>query len=153
MRDSREALEEGRASDGKRIRRPVAGPLQTYRAQITTGLSIFHRFTGMWLGVGVLLLVSWLVALASGPTAFAAVQGFVGSVIGMILLFLWTLAFMFHMCNGIRHLAWDSGFGFGSWTSPLVSQGRVVYHRSGWTVVAIAVALTIVVWLVAALVV
>ncbi|MGH8162186.1 MAG: succinate dehydrogenase, cytochrome b556 subunit [Gammaproteobacteria bacterium] len=150
MQDTREALADGRASDGATVRRPLSPHLQIYRPQITSGLSIFHRLTGIWLGVGTLLLVSWLVALASGAAAFAAVQAFVASIIGMILLFLWTLALLFHLCNGMRHLAWDSGFGFGSWTSASVSRGRTIYHSSGWAVVAVAVAATIAIWVVGA---
>ena len=27
-------------------------------------------------------------------------------------LFLWSFALFFHLCNGIRHLFWDAGYGF-----------------------------------------
>ena len=54
----------------------------------------------------------WLVAAATSDAAFATVQCFIGSPIGMLFLFGWTLALVYHLLNGIRHLAWDAGFGF-----------------------------------------
>jgi succinate dehydrogenase / fumarate reductase cytochrome b subunit len=56
--------------------RPLSPHLQVYRFQWTMALSILHRITGVALAVGTLLLVWWLVAAASGPEAFATVQGF-----------------------------------------------------------------------------
>ena len=58
-----------------------------------------------------MLLVWWLVAAATGPTAFAGVQSFLGSWLGLVLLFGWTVALFYHLCNGIRHLVWDTGHG------------------------------------------
>ncbi|MBC6417062.1 MAG: succinate dehydrogenase, cytochrome b556 subunit [Rhodospirillales bacterium] len=83
--------------------------MQIYRWQWTMALSIFHRGTGLALAAGTLLLVWWLVAAAAGPEAFTVVQGFIGSFIGHLLLFGWSVAFFYHLCNGIRHLIWDSG--------------------------------------------
>jgi len=51
----------------------------------------------------------WLVAAASGPEAYEGVQDFLGSWIGLLLLFGWTLSMFYHLCNGIRHLVWDTG--------------------------------------------
>ena len=89
--------------------RPLSPHIQIYRWQWTMALSIFHRVTGLALVAGTLLLVWWLVAAAAGPEAFAAAQGFIGSFIGYLLLFGWSVAFFYHLCNGIRHLIWDSG--------------------------------------------
>ncbi|HUA77303.1 MAG TPA: succinate dehydrogenase, cytochrome b556 subunit [Acetobacteraceae bacterium] len=136
MQDVREALMAGRASDGKAVRRPLSPHLQVYRPQISSTLSILHRITGVGLGVGTLLLVWWLVALAGGAAAFAGVQWFVSSWVGLILLFGWTVALLFHFCNGIRHLAWDMGYGFE----------KQAYHASGWTVVAVSVVASLVIW-------
>jgi succinate dehydrogenase / fumarate reductase cytochrome b subunit len=86
--------------------------LQVYRPQLTSALSIFHRITGVLNAVGTLLLTWWLVAAASGPDAFATVQAFMGSPIGYIVLFGWSLTVFYHLCNGIRHLFWDAGYGF-----------------------------------------
>ncbi len=89
--------------------RPLSPHLQIYRWQWTMALSIAHRASGMALVVGTLLLVWWLVAAAAGPSAFEAAQGFIGSFIGQILLFGWSVAFFYHLSNGVRHLIWDSG--------------------------------------------
>jgi succinate dehydrogenase / fumarate reductase cytochrome b subunit len=75
-------------------------------------MSITHRITGVGLAVGTLLLVWWLVAAAAGPEAFARAQGFIGSFLGLLLMFGWSAALYYHLCNGIRHLVWDAGKSF-----------------------------------------
>ena len=107
-----------------------------YRFQMTSALSILHRLTGIALSVGSILLVWWLVAVAAGGELFAATHAFMRSPIGMLLLFLWSVAFFYHLCNGIRHLAWDAGYGF---------ELRSVY-RSGYTVIAAVLVLTVLTW-------
>jgi succinate dehydrogenase / fumarate reductase cytochrome b subunit len=116
--------------------RPLSPHLQVYRPQITSVMSILHRLTGIALAVGTLLLVWWLVAAAAGPESFATAQGFIGSILGRILLFGWSWALFYHLCNGIRHLAWDAGWGF---------ELKTVY-RSGWLAVAASAGLTLIAW-------
>ncbi|MGP1397509.1 MAG: succinate dehydrogenase, cytochrome b556 subunit [Inquilinaceae bacterium] len=118
--------------------RPLSPHLQIYRPQITSVLSILHRATGIAMAVGTLVLVYWLLAAAAGPDSFASAQGFVGSFIGQILLFGWSFALFFHLCNGIRHLAWDAGYGFDLDVATL----------TGWIVVAAASVLTLIAWIV-----
>jgi succinate dehydrogenase / fumarate reductase cytochrome b subunit len=108
-----------------------------YRFQITSLLSILHRFTGIGLAVGSILLAWWLVSVAAGGELFAATHAFIVSPIGLALLFLWSAAFFFHLCNGVRHFAWDAGYGFELRSA----------HRSGYAVLAAAVVLTVVTWL------
>jgi succinate dehydrogenase / fumarate reductase cytochrome b subunit len=117
--------------------RPLSPGLQIYRPQLTSVLSFSHRLTGIALSVGTLLLVAWLVAAAAGPHAYSAVQGFMRSWLGLVLLFGWTFSFFFHLCNGIRHLAWDAGYGFELQT----------IYASGWTVVVASTLLTVAAWL------
>lgn len=117
--------------------RPLSPHLQIYRPQITSVLSILHRMTGVALAVGTLVLVYWLVAAAVGPQAYAAAQDFVGSKLGRLLLLGWTWALFYHLCNGIRHLVWDAGYGFELDT----------LAKSGWVVVAASVGLTLVAWI------
>jgi len=74
-------------------------------------LSILHRITGVALVVGSFLLIYWLAALAIGPAAYATAGAVIGSLIGRLLLFGWTFALFYHLCNGIRHLVWDTGRG------------------------------------------
>jgi succinate dehydrogenase / fumarate reductase cytochrome b subunit len=100
-------------------------------------LSILHRLTGIALSVGSILLAWWLIAVAAGGQVFAATHAFLGSPIGVLLLFLWSVAFFYHLCNGVRHLVWDSGYGFELRTARLGS----------YAVLAAAVVLTVVAWL------
>jgi succinate dehydrogenase / fumarate reductase cytochrome b subunit len=92
--------------------------------------------TGIALGAYAVALVVWLVAVAAGPVAYAMTQSFIGSWFGQILLLGCTFSFMLHLCGGIRHLAWDAGYGF--------SLGAI--YASGWAVVATSVALTALTW-------
>jgi succinate dehydrogenase / fumarate reductase, cytochrome b subunit len=92
--------------------RPLSPHLQVYRPQITSVLSILHRVTGVALTAGTLLLTWWLVAGAYGPEQFGNVQAFVGSWFGQLILWGFTFAVFYHLGNGIRHLAWDFGWGF-----------------------------------------
>jgi succinate dehydrogenase / fumarate reductase, cytochrome b subunit len=117
--------------------RPLSPHLQVYRWQLTSVMSIVHRVTGVALAVGTLLLVYWLIAAAVGPGAFAAAQEFIGSILGRTLLFGWTVALFYHLCNGIRHLFWDAGRGF---------ELRAAY-ASGWTVVIVTVVLSVIAWI------
>ena len=119
--------------------RPLSPHLQVYRWQITSVLSILHRMTGVALAVGALVLAYWLSAASYGAQSFAQAQGILGSWLGLLLLIGWSFAFWYHLCNGIRHLAWDIGWGFDL---------KQVY-ATGWTVVAASFALTAVTWFVA----
>ena len=116
--------------------RPLSPHLQIYRPQISSVLSILHRITGVGLGAGTLWLAWWLIAAASGDAAFAGVQAFAGSWLGRLFLFGFTATLFYHLCNGIRHLFWDAGYGFE------LDQ----MARSGWAVVVAAVLLTILAW-------
>lgn len=117
--------------------RPLSPHLQIYRPQLTSVLSILHRLTGIALVAGTLLLVWWLVAVAAGPAAFETVQGFIGSWFGRALLLGWSYALFYHLANGIRHLAWDAGWGF---------ELKTVY-LTGWTVIWASVVLTLLTWI------
>ncbi|HEX7388681.1 MAG TPA: succinate dehydrogenase, cytochrome b556 subunit, partial [Acidiphilium sp.] len=111
MQDVREAFMQGRNSTGAMVRRPLSPHLQIYRPQISSTLSIFHRIAGIALSAGAVLLSLWLAAAATSAGAFAVAQWLVDSIIGMIILFGFTLALFYHFCNGIRHLMWDAGRG------------------------------------------
>ena len=101
-------------------------------------MSIGHRVTGVGLGIGTLLLTWWLAAAALSDEAFARVQWFLATPIGLLLLFGWTLALFFHFFAGIRHLAWDAGYGFD----------KPWYERFGWAVVIATILATVVLWVI-----
>jgi succinate dehydrogenase / fumarate reductase, cytochrome b subunit len=117
--------------------RPLSPHLQIYKPQLTSVLSIFHRATGVVLSIGSVFLVWWLVAAATGDDAFTAAQGFWASWLGMLLLFGWTFSLFFHLCNGIRHLVWDAGYGFDLKQT----------YASGWAVMATSTGLTLIAWI------
>ena len=120
-------------------KRPLSPHLLIYKPQLTSVLSIVHRGTGIALAVGLLLVVYWLMALATGPDAFGNAQIIMGSWIGNVILFGFTFALFYHLCNGIRHLFWDAGLGLDL---------KTVY-ASGWSVLAASIVLSFVTWFVA----
>jgi len=117
--------------------RPLSPNIQNYRPQLTSVLSILNRITGILLSVCAVVLVIWLVAAATGPLAYGAVQGAIASWVGQVVLFGATFAFFLHLCGGIRHLVWDTVHGF---------ELRSIY-ASGWAVVAASLALTVAAWI------
>jgi succinate dehydrogenase / fumarate reductase cytochrome b subunit len=123
------------ASGGLRPR-PLSPHLQIYRRQLTSGLSILHRATGLALSAGALLLVWWLIAAAAGPESYQRFSAVVGSIPGRVLLLGWTLSFFYHLANGIRHLWWDTGRGL---ELPSV-------YRSGYAVLGFTVGATLLAW-------
>lgn len=112
--------------------RPLSPHLQIYRPQYTMVLSILHRATGVVLAIGLLLLAYWLLALASGPAAYAGATHVLASPFGFLVLAGFTLAFWYHFCTGIRHLVWDTGRGLE----------RTAARRSAPIVIVAALALT-----------
>jgi succinate dehydrogenase / fumarate reductase cytochrome b subunit len=118
--------------------RPLSPPLQIFRPHLTSVLSFSHRLCGIVVGMCAVVLVALLIAAASGPRSYNALQSFIRSWPGQILLFAGTFAFFLHLCGGIRHLFWDTGRGF---------ELRAIY-ASGWTVVAASVTLTVIAWIV-----
>ncbi|MGU9957228.1 MAG: succinate dehydrogenase, cytochrome b556 subunit [Arenicellales bacterium WSBS_2016_MAG_OTU3] len=116
--------------------RPLSPHLQIYKPQITSMMSILHRVTGVVLSFGLLLLAYWIISAAYGETAFTFASAVLGSWFGKLIMFGWTLALFYHLCNGIRHLCWDAGYGFDLETvdlsSKLVIGGAVVLTLAVW---------------------
>jgi len=107
-----------------------------YRFQITSVMSFLHRISGLVLAVGALVLAWWLLAVAAGGDTFAHAAACLASPLGRIALFGFSLAMVYHLLNGIRHLLWDAGMGF---EIPAV-------YRSGYTVAGLTVLLTVLIW-------
>ncbi len=89
--------------------RPLSPHLQIWRWHVTMATSIFHRATGVALYATTALLVAWLVSLASGPEVYAPVEAFLQGALGQAALFAALVALAYHLANGVRHLAWDTG--------------------------------------------
>ena len=92
--------------------RPLSPHLQIYKPQITSVLSIMHRITGVSLSIGSIILVAWVVALASGLESYSYFINITNHWFSHLILFGFTFALYYHLSNGIRHLFWDAGFGF-----------------------------------------
>jgi succinate dehydrogenase / fumarate reductase cytochrome b subunit len=116
--------------------RPLS-PFLHYRWQYTMTLSFLHRVTGVLLSLGFLLLVYWLAAAAAGAERYAAAVATLSSPLAQLVWFGAAFAFCYHLLNGIRHLAWDTGRGFELQTA----------RRSGWVVAIGAIVLGFIVWL------
>jgi len=113
--------------------------MSIYRWPITMAMSIFHRVTGGALYFGMLLVAWWLIAVASGPNAYATFQSVASSWIGRLILFGYTWALLHHMLGGIRHLIWDTIHG--------LEPGEREWLA--WATVYGSIALTVLLWLVA----
>lgn len=121
-----------------RIDRPLS-PFMTYRWTLTMAMSIVHRITGIALYAGTLLMAWWLIATASGPGAYANIQGFTSSWIGRVIVFGYTWALLHHMLGGIRHFIWDLGYGFGPSEREWLTRAALIG----------SITLTVLVWIVA----
>lgn len=116
--------------------RPLSPHLQVYRLPLTGLVSITHRATGVFLTLGTLVLVCWLMGAASGAESFAAVQGFISSGFGLLILFGWTFSLFFHLCHGVRHLIWDAGETFD----------KATMDQYAMIEIAVSVVLTLFLW-------
>lgn len=112
--------------------RPLSPHLQVYRWELSMAMSIGHRMTGVFLSAGTVVLAAWLIAAAMGAGTFVAVNAHLGAWYGQLLLLAWSYALFYHLCNGIRHLVWDTGAGLEKETA----------RRSGYVTVAASVILT-----------
>ncbi|MES1190329.1 MAG: succinate dehydrogenase, cytochrome b556 subunit [Steroidobacter sp.] len=116
--------------------RPLS-PFMHYRWQYTNTLSILHRISGVFMSLGFILLVYWLVSAAAGEESYDASLDVLSMPLFKVLLFLWLLSFYYHLFNGIRHLCWDMGRGFE----------RSVAKATGMIVLVSAIVLTVLTWM------
>jgi succinate dehydrogenase / fumarate reductase cytochrome b subunit len=120
--------------------RPLSPHLGIYRWQITNTLAILHRISGFGLTLGLVPMALWLWDAAYSPVLFECMNALFISLVGKLALFGWTVAFYYHLGNGIRHLNWDIGKGFG--LDEVLASGRIV--------IAFAISLSVFTWAVIA---
>ncbi|XP_042237871.1 succinate dehydrogenase cytochrome b560 subunit, mitochondrial-like [Homarus americanus] len=98
----------------KRLRRPVSPHMTIYKPQITSMLSLSHRASGLALsGLMSGFSIGMLALPGSYPHYLSLVQSMeFGGVLICGVKFLLAMPFMYHLCNGVRHLVWDLGYGF-----------------------------------------
>lgn len=119
---------------------PTSPHLQVYRLPLTALLSITHRFTGVILSFGIVILVWVLAAAAFNPAYYNAMMPHLGSWYGQIFVIGLIFSLYLHFCNGVRHLFWDAGYGFELGTVDLTAKLAIV----------VAIALTALTWWVGA---
>jgi succinate dehydrogenase / fumarate reductase, cytochrome b subunit len=111
--------------------RPLSPHLRIYRWGPHMAISIFHRATGFVLATaGMLALLWWIYAIATGPEAYATFQSYAISagkeatawqtvsnwffrLLGLAVVW----SFFQHFFSGLRHLVMDMGAGYELTTS------------------------------------
>lgn len=122
------------------VARPLSPHLHIYKPQISSITSALHRITGFGLYLGLILAALWVICSGFSPDGGGGIVGaFFSTVIGKLFLFLWTLAFYYHLCNGIRHMCWDAGKGYA----------LPVMTKTGYAVFIAAGLLTVITWIAA----
>jgi succinate dehydrogenase / fumarate reductase cytochrome b subunit len=102
-------------------------------------MSILHRVSGVILTFGAFALAWWLLAVAAGGESYDRAAACLASPFGKFVLFGFSLALVYHLLNGLRHLLWDIGWGFEI----------PEFYRTGWTVAVLTIVLTAAIWFVA----
>lgn len=110
----------------RQVERPLSPHLQIYRFTITMTMSILHRITGAALYFGTAILAWWLIAAATGPSAYDAFMQCAGSIFGQLVLFGYTWALVHHLFSGIRYLFWDAIIGFDNRTADAMSWAALI---------------------------
>jgi len=117
--------------------RPLSPHLSIHKKVLTAVFSIFHRFTGICLSLGAILLSVWIILIALGPDYYSMFQNLSTLIFFKIFLFLWTLTIFYHLYNGIRYLFWSYG---------KMMELSIVY-KSGYVVIILSILSTIFVWI------
>jgi len=117
-------------------KRPLSPHLQVYRLPFTALTSISHRITGALLILGALYVAAWIISAALGPEEYAFVTSLLDNTIGTYVMIGWSLALYYHLCNGVRHLIWDTG---------LMLKQKSAY-MAGYIVILTALMLTFLTW-------
>ena len=116
---------------------PLSPHLQIYRWQISSLLSITHRISGIINLLALILIFFWLIFLSLGESNYELFLLAINSFFGKFILIGFTWSMCFHILSGIRHLAWDLGYGFEIKTANI----------SGIIVIISSLVLTIIFWL------
>lgn len=90
-------------------KRPLSPHLQVYKLPLTALMSISHRLTGIALIFGTFIVAGFFVAAASGEQYYNIMLDYAETIYGRVILIAWSAALFYHMCNGIRHMIWDTG--------------------------------------------
>jgi succinate dehydrogenase / fumarate reductase cytochrome b subunit len=120
--------------------RPLSPHLPVWRWHVTMWTSILHRATGVALYGGALILAGWVLCLALGEETYSEYMDLLGSPLGRIAMFGLTVALVYHLVNGVRHLAWDVGMGLSVKTA----------NATGWFAIVFSAVVAVGLWVLAA---
>ena len=116
---------------------PLSPHLQIYRWHISSLISITHRISGIINLLALILIFFWLIILNLGENNYEFFLLIINSFFGKFILIGFTWSMSFHLLSGVRHLAWDLGYGFEIKTANI----------SGIIVIICSLVLTIIFWL------
>ena len=116
---------------------PISPHLQIYRWHISSLLSIIHRIAGVINLLALILMFFWLLTFSLGESNYELFLLAINSFFGKFILIGFTWSMSFHIFSGIRHLAWDMGYGFEIKTANI----------SGILVILSSLVSTIIFWL------
>jgi len=118
---------------------PISPHLQIYRWHISSLLSITHRITGVVNLLALILIFFWILTFSFSENNYELFLLTINSFFGKFILIGFTWSMSFHIFSGIRHLAWDMGYGFEIKTANI----------SGILVILSSLVTTIIFWLLA----
>ena len=90
------------------------------------------------LSIGSIFLVSWILVLTLGESAYQIYSQLVNNWFGKLVIFGFTFGLFYHLSNGIRHLFWDAGYGYDLKDA----------YVSGFAVIFSSISLTLITWLI-----
>ena len=96
----------------KPTNRPLSPHLQVYKLPLTGLISISHRIAGVFLSMGLVLVVYVLFGIAGGTKDFTQMQALLNWPLFIVIYWGFVYALCFHLVHGIRHLVWDVGVSF-----------------------------------------
>ena len=114
--------------------RPLSPHVWMYKFKYTLFTSILNRVTGGALTAGLLILVYWLMALASGAEPYSKAVVVLSHPLLKLIYVGLAFTFSYHLMAGVRHLVWDTGRGLEKRQS----------QQSAWLIGALSVVLTFV---------
>ena len=118
---------------------PLSPHLQIYRWHISSLLSITHRITGVVNLLALILMFFWILTFSFSENNYELFLLSINSFFGKFILIGFTWSMSFHIFSGIRHLAWDMGYGFEI----------KIANISGILVILSSLVTTIIFWLLA----
>jgi len=118
---------------------PLSPHLQIYRWHVSSLLSITHRIAGIINLLSLVLIFFWFIILSLGESNYELFLLMTDSFFGKFILIGFSWSMVFHILSGIRHLAWDLGYGFEIKTA----------NTSGIIVIISSLVLTIIFWILA----